>query len=1154
MLLFLAVFLVLCCIPAFSLDLNFRKDFYLDNKDYDEKFAKDAGKEGGRIQIVSKATAPGLDIAYPLTVDMGAFKIVLASSSTDGESSPVKHLNWIRCYYDKLTGSVITTLHVDSDDMLNSINKHQVTDDKGNVVVAAEEISAPDSFQNTKLQVTYATTRNDYKEMVIHLHNDHDSDTATVHSMEVLGKSIDMGDLTLEPQQHYTAIVDVKDFKLAQSSPWTVVLRASGVSTGGFGGRLIKELFAMEDWPKSDQYPYPADGCNTKNYDLLTDEQHLNTRFLSGHEGDCTESKILDGALATQGSDKPFHLVLKKEFWIKDYDADQIAKYEPIIASAFLGDESDSSMDKSWEVWQRQQLVEEAQRSSDGPYIATYDGGHVNHYNGAFSGGSDIQGMDFYVAGCAPHITNFDQPMKIEGAFDYLYNTRQNMKPLPTWLYSQAYCKDCWSNYPLYSGELLVQLGAVVAAGGKGIMLFQSDVRSKDADSTSWKDGGNFLKSVSFLQEILRVSDVDGAKMEIDSDHAIVQVLGGPETSLAIFVSTNADSYNDVTCYAGIGRHWDFKSYEVPKLKAYLPKNLIDVAKEAGKSPSEFFEVVEVHNGDYLSSPDDVEISVDDDSYTIKHTKLGSSSSVVRMFLLKAKGASVAKPALLETPKVATSAEFSIVQTAERTEDRLTPQKPVPLNSGEDSGEYSLNIDLNERYQKVRGFGGAFTDSTAFNFMQLPEAQQEEMLESYFGSTGHGYSICRLQIGSSDFAISHYNYANKTDDYALDSFSIEHDLEYIIPMIQKAKKVAAANGVELQFVSSPWSPPAWMKRTDRMQNSLMPGLRQEDDVFKAWALYFSKYLTAYKEAGVDIKHVTIQNEPHVAKQFIVTYEACGFDPTHERDFLRDYLGPQLKQDHPDVGIWIHDDQKDDKMTDMVNTIMSDEKAAQYVSGVAFHWYDDWGKNYDVLEEVHQAFPDLPLMGTEATNEKPSMEKFHVGGSLWQHGQMYAIDILRDLNHWAEGWIDWNMLLDFTGGPSSQHLGQVKDLGNCDSPIRANFTTFPYYPMDEPRGDFELMYQPTYYHYGHFTRYLTQGSQRVGLEQSPVHEPNKRGFPGGLESTAFIANEGTDDEQLVVIVTNFLDDKTSFSINVAGVGSATVKIPAQAIQTLTLGLK
>lgn len=502
-----------------------------------------------------------------------------------------------------------------------------------------------------------------------------------------------------------------------------------------------------------------------------------------------------------------------------------------------------------------------------------------------------------------------------------------------------------------------------------------------------------------------------------------------------------------------------------------------------------------------------------------------------------------------------TDSHFKVVQTAEGTSDRLTPQEPVPIlqEGSTDPQEYTLDIDVNQRYQKIRGFGGAFTDSTAFNFMQLPQDKQEQILESYFGSSGHGYSICRLQMGSSDFAISHYNYANETDDFALKSFSIEHDLEYIIPMIQMAQKVAAKIGIELQFVATPWSPPAWMKRTNRMQNSLMPGLRQEKEIFQAWALYFSKYLTAYKDAGINIQYVTVQNEPHVAKQFIVTYEACGFDPTHERDFLRDYLGPQLKDDHPDVGILIHDDQKDDKMTDMVNTIMADSKAAQYVSGVAFHWYDDWGKNYDILEQVHQAYPTLPLIGTEATNEKPSMEKFHVGGSVWQHGQMYAIDILRDLNHWAEGWIDWNMLLDYRGGPSSQHLGPIKDLGNCDSPIRANFTTFPYYPLDEPHGNFDLIFQPSYFHYGHFSRFLPRGSQRVGLVQSPERESNKKGFPTGLEATTFVAMRDTDKKQLVVIVTNFVDDATSFTINVQGIGSANVNIPAQAIQTLTLDL-
>ena len=152
-----------------ALDTSFRKDFYLSNNQYDESFAKDAGKQGGRIQIVTKAS-PGLEIAYPLTVDMGSFQLKIESSSTDGQSAPVNNLDWMRCYYDKLSGTVITSLHVDSDSALNGITKHQVTDASGNTVVAAEDISSG-SFQDTKMQVTYVTTRNDYTEMIIHLHN-----------------------------------------------------------------------------------------------------------------------------------------------------------------------------------------------------------------------------------------------------------------------------------------------------------------------------------------------------------------------------------------------------------------------------------------------------------------------------------------------------------------------------------------------------------------------------------------------------------------------------------------------------------------------------------------------------------------------------------------------------------------------------------------------------------------------------------------------------------------------------------------------------------------------------------------------------------------------------------------------------------------------
>ena len=31
-----------------------------------------------------------------------------------------------------------------------------------------------------------------------------------------------------------------------------------------------------------------------------------------------------------------------------------------------------------------------------------------------------------------------------------------------------------------------------------------------------------------------------------------------------------------------------------------------------------------------------------------------------------------------------------------------------------------------------------------------------------------------------------------------------------------------------------------------------------------------------------------------------------------------------------------------------------------------------------------------------------------------------MDILQDLLHWCTGWVDWNLILDVTGGPN--HLG------------------------------------------------------------------------------------------------------------------------------------
>ena len=102
-----------------------------------------------------------------------------------------------------------------------------------------------------------------------------------------------------------------------------------------------------------------------------------------------------------------------------------------------------------------------------------------------------------------------------------------------------------------------------------------------------------------------------------------------------------------------------------------------------------------------------------------------------------------------------------------------------------------------------------------------------------------------------------------------------------------------------------------------------------------------------------------------------TYPSMGYEAENERDFLCKYLGPQMAEDHPDLAIYVHDDQKmkdagDTFMVDRVDTIMADQECAdKYVSGAAFHWYGANLKNYDALASIHDMYPDLPLLATEA---------------------------------------------------------------------------------------------------------------------------------------------------------------------------------------------
>lgn len=208
------------------------------------------------------------------------------------------------------------------------------------------------------------------------------------------------------------------------------------------------------------------------------------------------------------------------------------------------------------------------------------------------------------------------------------------------------------------------------------------------------------------------------------------------------------------------------------------------------------------------------------------------------------------------------------------------------------------------------------------------------------------YNICRLSIGSSDFNLNSYSYSNKKD---LSDFSISEDMKYVIPIIKKAQK----RNMNLNFLASPWSPPAFMKSNKKLTNGgkLLPEFK------KTYANYLVKFIKAYRKENINIDYMTIQNEPN-AKQ---VWESCIYNPSEELDLLTNYIYPELKRNKINTKLLIWDHNKE-KLLSRVNTSFKYPGALDKVSGIAFHWYT--GDHFENIELVKNKFQDKLLIHTE----------------------------------------------------------------------------------------------------------------------------------------------------------------------------------------------
>jgi glucosylceramidase len=444
----------------------------------------------------------------------------------------------------------------------------------------------------------------------------------------------------------------------------------------------------------------------------------------------------------------------------------------------------------------------------------------------------------------------------------------------------------------------------------------------------------------------------------------------------------------------------------------------------------------------------------------------------------------------------------------------------------------TIHLLPEKTFQKITGIGGSFTESSASLLKRLSKENRDKIIEAYFGKTGARYSLTRTHIASCDFSLTNYTYAPDEGDVELTNFSIDEDRDDLIPMIKDALAVSKDG---FNIVASPWTAPPWMK-----DNKAYVGGKLLPEYYESFALYFSKYIDAYKAEGIDIWGLTPVNEPHGNGN---NWESMHFSPEEETDFVQNHLGPQLEADGKGAINILGYDQNRGGLREWVDVMYKDEAASKYFAGTAIHWYES---TYDYFPEelqyAHNKSPNKYLIETEGCvdSEIPKWkdDKWYWSKEATDWGwdwasdkdkhlhpkyapvNRYARDIIGCFNNWVDGWIDWNMVLDKQGGPN-----WFKNW--CVAPV-----------IVDPEND-EVYFTPIFYTMAHFSRYIRPGALIIGVQKT--------------DDDLMITAAKNPDGSIAVVVFNEGSIAKNFALNLLE-QTINIKISEQAIQTIVIPTK
>jgi glucosylceramidase len=425
-------------------------------------------------------------------------------------------------------------------------------------------------------------------------------------------------------------------------------------------------------------------------------------------------------------------------------------------------------------------------------------------------------------------------------------------------------------------------------------------------------------------------------------------------------------------------------------------------------------------------------------------------------------------------------------------EKRFAGEAPLQWKAAPAKAGNTIRLDPSRTFQEVLGFGAAFTDAACFMFNQLSAAAGEQLLHELCHPSEMGFSAARICVGSSDYAAKVYSYDEGDPDPELKRFSIDHDREYILPVLRLARKM----NPDLYLLASPWSPPGWMKA-----NGSMLGGSMKKKYYGAYAQYFVKFLQAYAAEGVAVDVVTTQNEVDTDQDGRMP--ACLWGQEYEIEFISRHLGPQLAKNNLPTRIWILDHNYN--LWGRAICTLDEPGVNKYVDGVAWHGY---AGRHDMMTRVREAHPEKHAYWTEGGPD-------YTEPTYLTNWTRWSASFAAILRNWSRCIIGWNLALDEKGRPN---IGPFP----CGGIVTINSSTK------------EISRSGMYWALAHYSKVIRRGARRFESE-------------GNVDKVSHVMFANPDGSKAAVL-TNAGDERTVVLQSASR--AAQVVLPRDSITTLT----